>query len=139
MNKKLRLIGIVLIVTLSLSSVAYAANHTMRWDFEIFNNANARQVALNIASKQRELAREEDEKTALERFQESLERQVINRAIREIVEGVFEPDEMEEGWYKVGDDIIEFRRDGDDMIVTYIDADGNETEIIITRDVYGSF
>ena len=135
-------IGSILLIILLFTTVAGTAwaGATMSYRFEFFDNANARQVALNIANRQQELLKAEDEMSVIERFQESLERQIINRAIREIVDSAFNPDgEIQEGWYQVGDDIIEFKRVNGDMVVTYIDADGNLTEIIITRDVEAVF
>lgn len=136
-------VGVTLAVLLLLATIPATAwaGATMSYQFEFFNNANARQVAFNIANRQRELQNEEDEMSTIERFQESLERQIINRAIREIVDSAFDPDgEIQEGWYQVGDDIIYFERNEDgEMVVTYIDADGNLTEIIITRDVEAVF
>lgn len=129
------------ILLLVAAAPTLGATHTMSYRFEFFNNPNARQVALNIANRQRELATEEEEQSVIERFRESLERQIINRAIREIVESVFDPDgDIQEGWYQVGDDIIIFERDeSGNMVVTYIDANGNMTEIVITREMEGMF
>jgi hypothetical protein len=135
--KKFAVCGLLLVILLSVCQISLAATPTMSWDFLIFHNPNARQVALNIAIKQREVFLEQNEKTALERFKESLERQVINTAIREIVEAVFDPNgEIQEGWYQVGEDIISFERNEDgNMVVTYIDANGNLTEIILIRNL----
>ncbi|MGI6558106.1 MAG: hypothetical protein ACOX20_03840 [Limnochordia bacterium] len=87
MTKRLTLIGVALLITLICGSTAALADAVMSWSFNTFNNPNARQVALNIANRQAELAElEDEEKTIMERFQESLERMQMSYAIRKLLE-----------------------------------------------------
>ena len=62
MTKRLTLIGVALLITLICGSTAALADAVMSWSFNTFNNPNARQVALNIANRQAELAELEDER-----------------------------------------------------------------------------
>ncbi|MCK9525731.1 MAG: hypothetical protein M0R49_07360 [Limnochordia bacterium] len=82
--KKIVLFSLVAILVLSMSGWA-RASYTMSWGFELLNNPNARQVALNIANTQQELLRTTEDPSGIDRFKESLDRMAMSKAIRDIV------------------------------------------------------
>ncbi|NLM40992.1 MAG: hypothetical protein GX199_01625 [Firmicutes bacterium] len=130
--KRVILFGTVVLLILGLSAGSVQAVHTMSWGFQLINNPNARQVALNVANAQEQLLEETDEQTGLERFQESLERMVMSKAIRDIV--YYDPESgapgygfipLEDGWiYYAWDEATQTMR-----IFHY--SDGGWTEISI--------
>lgn len=83
--KKIIGIGVLATIIISLGAAQALASSTMTWGFQVFNNPNARQVALNLATAQQELAKVTNEQTALERFRESLDRMTMSKAVRDIV------------------------------------------------------
>lgn len=94
--KKIMMIGIVTVLVLSFSSAWASAGSTMSWNFQIFNNPNARQVALNIATAQKELGKVTPEQSSVDRFKESLDRMAMSKAIRDIV--YYDPDSDDPGY-----------------------------------------
>ncbi len=95
----------------TFSSSAAAYNFTMSWNFQIFNNPNARQVAINTAEKQAEMYQEEQD--PIERFQESFERRLTSRIQREMVDKIMQDEEMAFGDYEVGDLRVSIAEDPD--------------------------
>ncbi len=83
--KKIILFSLAVIVSVALSSALAQASYTMSWGFQLLNNPNARQVALNIANAQQELLRTDGEQSGIDRFKESLDRMAMSKAIRDIV------------------------------------------------------
>lgn len=81
---------------LAFGSNLASANATMSWGFQILNNPNARQVALNIATAQQELSKVTTEQSGIDRFKESLERMAMSKAIRDIV--YYDPDSGDPGY-----------------------------------------
>jgi len=117
MRKKLTLVSTVLLLSLVLGSATVWADAVMSWSFSTFNNPNARQVALNIANRQQELAELDDsEKTAMERFQESLERMQMSYAIRNLLE--LEPTEGDYGYLPLGDSWLYWEYDEETKSIT---------------------
>jgi hypothetical protein len=122
MTKRLTLIGVALLITLICGSTAALADAVMSWSFNTFNNPNARQVALNIANRQAELAElEDEEKTIMERFQESLERMQMSYSIRKLLElpedEDFGPGSF--GWLPLGNSWLYWEYDGEAITVWY--------------------
>lgn len=128
--KRLVLLGLVAVLLLGVSTQALAT-YTMTWGFQLLNNPNARQVALNVAQAQEELSRVTEEQSGLDRFKESLDRMVMSKAIRDIV--YYEPDggefygfiPVDGGWiYYEWDDVSQSMK-------IYHYANGSWTEISI--------
>lgn len=94
--KKIAVIGMLAMILLSFSAPRALAGSTMTWGFQILNNPNARQVALNIATAQQELAKVTQEQSAIDRFKESLDRMAMSKAIRDIV--YYDPDSGDPGY-----------------------------------------
>lgn len=92
--KRAFLFALVLLLVLTVGGRLAQAQHTMSWNFQLINNFNARQVALNIANAQQELLKTTEEQSGLDRFKESLDRMAMSKAIRDIV--YFEPGSEEE-------------------------------------------
>ena len=82
--KRIVLFSLVAALVLGVSGLA-GATYTMSWRFELINNPNARQVALNVANTQQELLRTTEDQSGLDRFKESLDRMAMSKAIRDIV------------------------------------------------------
>ncbi|NLY11409.1 MAG: hypothetical protein GX020_06975 [Firmicutes bacterium] len=95
MRKRLVVICLIVVFCFTNSLVALATP-TMSWNFKIFNNFNARQVALNLAIKQQELSKTTKEASSLDRFKESLQRMAMNKAIRDIL--YYDPDSGDPGY-----------------------------------------
>lgn len=129
--KKIMLFSLVAILVLSMSGLAQA-RYTMSWGFELLNNPNARQVALNIANAQQELLRTTEDQSGIDRFKESLDRMAMSKAIRDIV--YYDPTSgapgygfipVEDGWiYYEWDEV------SGSMKIFYF-SDGSWTEITI--------
>lgn len=94
--KKVVLISAIALMILAFGSNLASANATMSWGFQILNNPNARQVALNIATAQQELSKVTTEQSGIDRFKESLERMAMSKAIRDIV--YYDPDSGDPGY-----------------------------------------
>jgi hypothetical protein len=104
----------------------------MSWGFQLLNNPNARQVALNIANAQQELLRTTEDQSGIDRFKESLDRMAMSKAIRDIV--YYDPNSdapgygfvpVEDGWiYYEWDEVSETMK-------IFHFADGGWTEITI--------
>src|SRR6056297_1848821 len=95
-----KIITFFIILVFTLAGTVTAANYTMSWDFEVFNNPNATQVALNAAQTQDGLTEEEED--PMERFKEGLERRLYSAAQREIVDMIIDEDGLAVGEYNVG-------------------------------------
>lgn len=129
--KKIVFFSVVMILVLSMGTMAQA-RYTMSWGFELINNPNARQVALNIANAQQELLRTTEDQSGIDRFKESLDRMAMSKAIRDIV--YYDPTSgdpghgfvpVEDGWiYYEWDEATE------SMKIHYY-SDGGWTEITI--------
>ncbi|NLK08433.1 MAG: hypothetical protein GX316_06995 [Firmicutes bacterium] len=124
MKKGLITISAVVLITL-LSSAAVLADAVTSWRFETFYNPNARQVALNLANRQAEVAKEdEDDKTPMERFKESLERMQMSSVIQNLLHFGDKDEEGKEdshGWLPLGDSWLfwEWTADDETMTVWY--------------------
>ncbi len=125
-----RIITLLIIMLLTLAGTAAAANYTMSWDFEVFNNPDARQVALNLANTQDSLIEEEED--ALERFKEGLERRLYSAAQRSLVDMILGEEEVSEGQFPVGNLIVTIDEDDVTGEVTIIieDTETGETTFI---------
>lgn len=127
--------ALIMVLGLTFPAVAYP-NYTMSWDFQKFNNPDARQVANNVAKNQDGMVRPEG--NSLERFKESLERRLYSRAQREIVDAIMDEDGIAYGDFKAGDLDISVAEDpqtgevivditdtisGDNTVITYSSED----------------
>ncbi len=134
--KRIVLFSLVAFLILGLGGGVARASHTMRWDFQLMNNPNARQVALNIANAQQELLKTTEEESGLDRFKESLDRMAMSKAIRDIV--YYEPGSEEEppyGFVPVDDGWIYYAWDpASGSMKIYYYSDGNWTDISIEYD-----
>lgn len=128
--KKLFVVVITFCIFLLFSGFSQAANYTMSWDFQYFNNPNARQVAINIAEKQAGMITEDI--SSYERFRASLEQRLLSSVQRSIIRQLLNEEEFTEiKDLKVGDLIINIIQ-GDDGEVTVIIKDiitGDKTEL----------
>lgn len=132
MRRKVVFLGVALVLTLALFSSGVLASHTMSWGFQILNNPNARQIALNIANAQQELSKVEEDPSGIDRFKESLDRMAMSKAIRDIV--YFDPnsDDPDHGFVPVDDGWIYYEWDPiSESMKIYHFADGSWTEITI--------
>jgi hypothetical protein len=130
--KRIILLSAVMLLILGVGSVSAQAVYTMSWGFQLINNPNARQVALNVANAQQELGRATDEQSGIDRFKESLDRMAMSKAIRDIV--YYDPESgapgygfvpVEDGWiYYEWDEVSQ------SMKIFYY-SEGGWTEITI--------
>ncbi|ADQ15223.1 curli assembly protein CsgF [Halanaerobium hydrogeniformans] len=116
--KKLFVVVITICIFFFLSGVSQAANYTMSWDFQYFNNPNARQVAINIAEKQAGMITEDI--SSYERFRASLEQRLLSSVQRSIIRQLLNEEEFKE---------IEDLRVGD-LIINI--TEGLDGEVIVT-------
>ena len=139
MKGKLILIlsGVILVMGFGFNASIFASTYTMSWDFELYNNPYAEQIALNIAQAQKSLEEEKEEEEVpfweedpLERFKDMLQRQLLYRISRQIVEEAFgEEGELQPGQYIAGDYVIDIFTDGVITVVITDTATGNTTTI----------
>jgi len=139
--RKLLLISVVLIFTLTIfiGTVSAAPNFTMSWSFQLFNNPNARQVAMNRAEKQDGLIEEEED--PIKRFADGLERRLYSSAQREIVDMIMDDEEVPYGEFEAGNLQISVAEDPltNEVIVEITDIiTGDSTVITYSADEYGS-
>lgn len=130
--KRIAVLSMVVALLLGLTGNTLAS-FTMSWSFQILNNPNARQVALNIANAQQELNKSSEEQSGIDYFKESLERMTMSRAIRDIA--YYDPsneDAPNSGFVPVDDGWIYYQWDpvGEVMRI-YHYTDGSWTEITI--------
>ena len=93
------IIMLFLIISISLSVSAY--NYNMSWNFRVFNDPDARQVALNIA--QIQLDNVVKEADPVDAFQTSFERRLMSTVQRAIIDQIFGEAGITVGEYRVGD------------------------------------
>jgi hypothetical protein len=131
MKRKLASVTILFLILLALGGATALADCVTSWSFRAFDNPNARQVALNIANRQSELAMDEDEdKTPMERFQESLERMQMSKVIQDLI--YFEEDrdrdfsKDDNGYLPLGDSWLYWEWDASKqtMTVWYWESEG---------------
>lgn len=131
--KRIALFSLVLILMLSLTTSVTLAYFTPTWNFQILNNPNARQVALNIANAQQELNRSTEEQSGIDYFKDSLERMAMSKAIRDI--SYYDPsdeDAPDSGFVAVDDGWIYYQWDPiAEVMRIYHYTDGSWTEITI--------
>jgi len=113
----------------TLASTVTAANYTMSWDFEVFNNPNATQVAINVAQTQDDLTEEEED--PLERFKEGLERRLYSAIQRRIVD-MITGDSEAYGEFEAGNLEVKVAEDPDtgEVIVDIYNTETGESTII---------
>lgn len=122
-----------------LASPLKAFNYTMSWDFLIFNNPNARQVALNIAEKQRDLIGEEED--PIKNFTDGLERRVYSSIQQEIARMIMDEEEIPYGEFETKNLKIFVAEDPltGEVIVEVIDIiTGDSTIIRYSTDSWGN-
>ena len=132
MCKKMVFIFISAVLIIGMTSGHAAAyNINMSWNFRIFNNPNARQVAINTAEKQAEMIDVEEE-DPLERFRERFERRLTSRIQRDMVSKILDDEELAFGDYEVGDLEISIAEDPDtgEVLVEITDVVTGETTVI---------
>ncbi|MFW6001409.1 MAG: curli assembly protein CsgF [Halanaerobium sp.] len=117
------------IQVLTVFSVS-ADDYTMSWDFRIFDNPNARQVAINIAEKQEGMV--EENQDPIERFRESFERRLLSTVQRSLIDQILGEEDLEESNFQTNDLDINVREDPDtgDVILEITDLNTGETTII---------
>ncbi len=136
--RKMLIFAIIISICLVFSGNAQALNYTMSWDFQIFNDANARQVAINVAEKQHDLVDVED---PIEEFTDGLDRRLQSSAQREIVDMIMDEDEVPYGEFEAGNLNISVAEDPQtgEVIVEITDIiTGDSTIITYEGDDWGS-
>ncbi len=71
------------------------------------------------------------DRNTLDRFTESLNRQLLSRLSRELLTNQFGEDGLEEGTFQVGDFQFDVSQDLDGMLIRIFDGQGGETQITI--------
>ncbi|MFW5988571.1 MAG: curli assembly protein CsgF [bacterium] len=128
------LINILLLTAISTN----AENHTMSWNFRIFNNPNARQAAINIAEKQDSLV--EEVQDPIEEFRESFERRLFYSIQRNLIDQIMDDEEPADGNYQTGNLDISISEDPDtgEVTLTITDLNTGESTVVTysTNDYY---
>ena len=119
------MVSILIIFSFTFSTAAYP-NYNMSWDFRIFDDPDARQVAINTAEKQDGLV--ESTQDSIDRFKEGLERQLYGSIQRDIIDKIDSGDP--EGKWQTGDLKIELNESNGEVIVTITDTITGETTTI---------
>ncbi|MEC9489924.1 MAG: curli assembly protein CsgF [Halanaerobiales bacterium] len=128
--KKVFIITMALVIMLGLTFTNAYANYNMSWNFQKFNNPNARQVANNRAKTQDGMI--ENQQDPLERFKESLERRLYSRAQREIVDAIMNEEDIENENFTAGDLDISIAEDPQtgEVLVTITDKISGDSTVI---------
>lgn len=121
---------LIIIFVILLAGHSKAANHTMSWNFEIFNNYNSRQVALNLAQVQAGLVEEDDD--VIEEFKEDLERRLFSSVQRNIVDMILNQDEIPYGEFEAGDLVVTVAEDPQtgEVVIEIIDIISGDSTVI---------
>ena len=128
------LILLCFVFVLTVSASEYP-DYNMKWSFNIFNDPDARQVAVNIAQNQEGLIEREDDVIAA--FVEALERRLYSTTQSKIVDIILENDDIPYGEFEAGDLIISIAEDPNtnEILVETTDKITGESTIL----VYSSF
>ncbi|MFW5987984.1 MAG: curli assembly protein CsgF [bacterium] len=138
-----KIIFIIVILLISINFSVFAAvypDYSMRWNFELFNNHDARQVALNLAKSQEELLKEAIETDPIDQFIEGLERRLYTSAQRKIIDMIINEDEVASGSFDIGELSIVVAEDPETskIIVEIIDKiSGDSTIVTYSNDYFG--
>lgn len=134
--KYISILFILLCVTFVFPAAASQyPEYNMKWDFNIFNDPDARQVAINIAQNQEGLIDREDDPIAT--FVEALERRLYMTTQNKIVDIILENEDIPYGEFEAGDLIISIAKDPntDEILVEITDKITGDSTILI----YSSF
>jgi curli production assembly/transport component CsgF len=119
--------SLLIIFGFTFSTAAYT-NYNMSWDFRIFDDPDARQVAINTAEKQDGLV--ESTQDSIDRFKEGLERRLYGSIQSQIIEEI-ESGEIEKKEWQTGDLKIEIiGTSSEDVSVRITDTITGETTTI---------
>lgn len=116
MREKIIFIILIFLITFLIFSNITSASATTSWEFQIFNDPDARQVAQNIASTQNEMSLSED---PIAQFISGLNGRIMSLIQQDIVNKMVE-DELAEGSYDVGNLEIVVNEDEITGVVTLI-------------------
>lgn len=121
---------LISILLFSVLSSVQASKYTMSWSFRVYNNPNARQVAINVAEKQAGLV--EENQDPIDRFRESFERRLMSSVQRSLIDQILGEEEVEEGNFQTGDLDISVSEDPDtgDITLEITDLNTGETTIV---------
>jgi curli production assembly/transport component CsgF len=123
------LASLLIIFGFTFSTAAYP-NYNMGWDFRIFDDPDARQVAINTAEKQDGLV--ESTQDSIDRFKEGLERQLYGSIQRDIIKEI--DTDNPKGEWQTGDLNIELSESNGEVMVTITDTITGETTTIYYSD-----
>ena len=128
----------VIFTFVSTAEAYYENNFVMGWSFQIFNNPNARQVAINTAEKQDGLIEVDD---PIQDFADGLERRLYSSAQRDIVNKIMDEDEVPYGEYEAGNlniSVAEDPQTGEVLVEITDKISGESTIITYSGDNFGS-
>lgn len=134
MGTKLLSFFLILIFMFTFSIVSTAAS-TTSYSFRVLNNADARQVAHNIASKQHEMSLEEDK---IAQFKSLIEGRIMSLISSDIVEKMRSEEGFDGGEAKYDTDsldiFVEEKEDGQVIVKIVNKESGEEDELIYNPD-----
>jgi len=130
MKKKILIFLVFSIILVFAISGMISAATVTSWNFEIFNNPNARQVAFNIAKAQDELAQEE--KDPITEFISGMDRRLESSVQREIMDMIMDDDRIAAGEYEVGNLTVKVAEDPGtgNVILQITNIETGETTIV---------
>ena len=129
--KKLLILSVSLLIIFGFTfSTAAYPNYNMSWDFRIFDDPDARQVAINTAEKQDGLV--ENTQDSIDRFKEGLERQLYGSIQSDIIEQIDSGDY--DGEWQTGDLNITLKESNGEVVVKITDTITGETTTIYYSD-----
>lgn len=76
-------------------------------------------------------ARTTSTRSSLEDFSESLQRQLLSRITRDLIDNQFGEQELKEGVFQFGDFQVEIRNASDGVLIRIVDGKGGETTITV--------
>ena len=122
---------LLIIIGINFSAAAYP-NYNMSWNFQKFNNPDARQAAINVAETQDGLV--ETGQESIDKFAEGLESRLYGSIQRQIIENIMES-ENPTGEFKAGTlDISVTEVDGEVFVEIKDTITGESTIVTYSND-----
>ncbi|TDO85238.1 curli production assembly/transport component CsgF [Halanaerobium saccharolyticum] len=134
--KKVFIITIAFVIMLGLTFTNAHANYNMSWNFQKFNNPNARQVANNKAKTQDGLV--ESQEDALDQFAQSMERRLYSSVQSQIIDAIEEGNIGDVKNFQAGDLDISVTEANEEVFIEITDTITGESTIVTYSNNWGN-
>lgn len=97
----------------------------------MLSSAQAQDRNVDPAARRNQTTLGTQQRNSLNDFSESIQRQLLNRITRDLVDRQFGETALQEGTYTFGDFQVDIRNAADGIIVRIVDGQGGETTITV--------